>query len=43
MENTKTMMDMVCNTDDLDKELEDKVIELNIIAEQMQTAIAENS
>ena len=43
IENTKTMMDMVCNTDDLDKELGDKVAELNIIAEQMQTAIAENS
>lgn len=43
IENTKTMMDMVCNTDDLDKELGDKVTELNIIAEQMQTAIAENS
>ena len=43
MENTKTMMNMVCNTDDLDKKLGDKVTELNIIAEQMQTAIAENS
>ena len=37
------MMEMVCNTDDLDRELGDKVVELNIIAEQMQTAIAENS
>ena len=43
IENTKTMMEMVCNTDDLDRELGDKVVELNIIAEQMQTAIAENS
>lgn len=43
IENTKTMMDMVCNKDDLDKKLGDKVAELNIIAEQMQTAIAENS
>ena len=43
IENTKTMMDMVCNTDGLDMELGDKVTELNIIAEQMQTAIAENS
>ena len=43
IENTKAMMNMVCNTDDLDKELGDKVAELNIIAEQMQTAIAENS
>ena len=34
---------MVCNTDGLDMELGDKVTELNIIAEQMQTAIAENS
>ena len=40
---SRKMMDMVCNTDDLDKELGDKVAELNIIAEQMQTAIAENS
>ena len=31
------------NTDDLDRKLGDKVVELNIIAEQMQTAIAENS
>ena len=37
------MMDMVCNKDELDKKLGDKVAELNIIAEQMQTAIAENS
>ena len=43
IENTKAMMNMVCNTDDLDKELGDKVAELNIIAEQMHTAIAENS
>ena len=43
IENTKTMMDIVCNTDDLDKELGDKVAELNISVEQMQTAIAENS
>ena len=43
IENTKTMMDMVCNTDDLDKKLGDKVTELNIIAEQMQTTITENS
>ncbi|MDD6405517.1 MAG: hypothetical protein PUG00_06955 [Clostridiales bacterium] len=31
------------NTNDLDRKLGDKVVELNIIAEQMQTAIAENS
>ena len=43
IENTKTMLDMVCNTGDLDKELGDKLAELNIIVEQMQTAIAENS
>ena len=36
-------MDIVCNTDDLDKELGDKVAELNIIVEQMPTAIAENN
>ena len=43
IENTKTMMDIVCNPADLDKELGDKVAELNIIVEQMPTAIAENS
>ena len=43
VENTKTMMDMVCNTDALDRDLGNRIAELNIIAEQMQTAIAENS
>lgn len=41
IENTKTMMDMVCNTDDLDKELGDKVAELNIIAEQIESKKAQ--
>ena len=40
-ENTKTMLDMVCNTDDLDKELGDKVAELNIIAEQIESKKAQ--
>ena len=43
IENTKTMMDMVCNTDALDKEIADCIVELNIISEQMQSAILENS
>ncbi len=43
VENTKTIMDMVCSTDALDRDLGDMIAELNIIAEQMQTAIAENS
>ena len=41
--NTKVMMEMVCNTDSLDRDLQDCIAELNIISEQMQTAIAENS
>ncbi|WP_270832906.1 hypothetical protein [Faecalibacillus intestinalis] len=41
--NTKTIMKMVCNTDELDKELGDCIAELNIIADQMQSAISENS
>ena len=41
--NTKAMMKMVCNTNELDKELGDCVAELNIIADQMQSAISENS
>lgn len=41
--NTKVMMDMVCNTDSLDAELEDAITEINIISEQMEVAIAENS
>lgn len=41
--NTKVMMEMVCNTDSPDRDLQDCIIEINIISEQMQTAIAENS
>ena len=41
--NTKEMMELVCNTDDLDKEVADCIVELNIISEQMQSAILENS
>ena len=41
--NTKEMMELVCNTDALDKEIADCIVELNIISEQMQSAILENS
>ena len=41
--NTKVMMEMVCETDSLDRDLQDNITELNIISEQMQVAIAENS
>ena len=41
--NTKAMMKMVCNTNELDKELGDCIAELNIITDQMQSAISENS
>ena len=34
---------MVCETDSLDRDLQDSIAELNIISEQMQIAIAENS
>ena len=37
------MMEMVCETDSLDRDLQDSITELNIISEQMQIAIAENS
>ena len=40
--NTKVMMEMVCKTDSLDRDLQDSIAELNIISEQMQIAIAEN-
>ncbi len=40
--NTKEMMELVCNTDALDKEVADYIVELNIISEQMQSAILEN-
>ena len=41
--NTKVMMEMVCDTESLDTELEDAITEINIILEQMEIAIAENS
>lgn len=41
--NTKVMMEMVCSTDSLDAELDDAITEINIISEQMEIAIAENS
>ena len=41
--NTKVMMEMVCETDSLDRDLKDSIAELNTISEQMQIAIAENS
>ena len=41
--NTKEMMKVVCNTGILEKELDHTIAELNIIAEQMQTAISQNS
>ena len=41
--NTKVMMEMVCETDSLDRDLQDSITELNVISEQMQIAIAENS
>ena len=41
--NTKEMMELVCNTDALDKEVADCIVELNIISEQMQSAILENN
>ena len=34
---------MVCSTDSLDAELDDAITEINIISEQMEIAIAENS
>ena len=36
-------MEMVCETDSLDRDLQDSITELNVISEQMQIAIAENS
>ena len=41
--NTTVMMEMVCETDSLDRDLQDSIAELNVISEQMQIAIAENS
>ena len=37
------MMEMICETDSLDRDLQDSIAERNIISEQMQIAIAENS
>ena len=37
------MMEIVCETDSLDRDLQDSIAELNIISEQMQIAIAENN
>ncbi|MGN0386399.1 MAG: hypothetical protein ACI4EX_11030 [Lachnospiraceae bacterium] len=34
--NTKVMMEMVCETDSLDRDLQDSITELNIILAQMQ-------
>ncbi|MGN1083533.1 MAG: recombinase zinc beta ribbon domain-containing protein [Lachnospiraceae bacterium] len=34
--NTKVMMEMVCETDSLDRDLQDSITELNIIAEQIE-------
>lgn len=42
-EEMKDMMEMVCETDSLDRDLQDSITELNIISEQMQIAISENS
>lgn len=41
--NSKEMMEFVCNTDALDKKVADCIVELNIISEQMKSAILENS
>lgn len=43
IDNTKLMMETICDTTSLEKEQETSITELNIIAEQMQKAIAENS
>lgn len=41
--NTKIMMEMVCDTEELEKAQADLIDELNIITEQIEKAIAENS
>ena len=41
--NTKIMMEMVCDTEELEKEQTGLIDELNIITEQIEKAIAENS
>lgn len=43
VENTKIMMELVCNTEDLEKEQERLISELNITTEQLERLIAENS
>ena len=35
--NTKVMMEMVCETDSLDRDLQDSITELNIISEQIES------
>ena len=41
--NTKVMMEIVGETDSLDRDLQDSITEFNVISEQMQIAIGENS
>ena len=41
--NTKIMMEMVCDTEELEKEQTGLIDDLNIITEQIEKAIAENS
>lgn len=43
IDNTKTMMEMVCHTEELEQELNDCITELNIITNQIEQLIAENS
>lgn len=41
--NAKEMIELVCSTANIEKEVEECIVELNIISEQMQSAIRENS
>lgn len=43
IENTRLMMKTVCDTSELEREQENAIADLNIIAGQMQKAISENS
>ena len=43
IENTKVMVELVSDTTALEQQASDCIVELNIISEQMQSAIAENS
>lgn len=43
IENTRTMMKLVCKTDDLEREMESCLAEMNIVAEQMKHAVGANS